>query len=979
MIMRTRLRWLLSGLVAAFLAVSCWIGARAVSQWRLRTDLDQAAHDLNTGNAVRSRERLARLAEQWPGDARVLFRLGESELACGRPDAAFQAWARIPRGSSQAAEAAIQRAQLALQSGQFTLAEAVLRAALDEPGPNSGHVRHLLLSIMNQQGRIDEVRRLIEERWMVIDASRPDDLVASLHEHIALDFETVPLEGNLAFLQGLALSGTGDDGYWLARANLAVRSGRLDEAARWLDACQLRRPHDPVVWRSRLEWAEAADRVDRVREALAQLPADSLSPEKVARLQAWLAARRGDAKRERHALDELIKLNPDDTAALNRLSELAFQSNEPDRWRSFRARKSEIDGLKDRYRRLLKKNHLRDDAAEMGTLAEQLGRTFEARAFRALSSTGGSGNSASSVNLSQLNDQPANAGAAVDTALSRFFKEDFPATAVSAAPWKSSETASVHFEDDAGKAGFSTFKFDNGETPIHQMPEMAAGGIGLIDFDGDGWLDVYAVQGGPFPPRAGTKYSGDRLFRNRGDGTWEDVTRNARLDTFPRGYGHGVSVGDFDNDGHPDLFITRWESYALYHNRGDGTFEDVTEKAGLGGDRDWPTSSAFADLDNDGDLDLYVCHYGAWDPDNPKLCKDPTGRINTSCDPRSISSLPDHVFRNDSGRFVDVTNEAGIIDRQGRGLGVVAADVDADGLIDLFVANDTTANYLFRNLGGFRFEEVGQASGVAANTEGGYQAGMGVACGDLDGDGRPDLAVTNFYGESTSLFHNLGQGFFADHTAAIGLAAASRYVLGFGVAFLDVDNDGRLDLLTANGHVSDLRPHYPYQMTARLYLGGPRGTLTEVTDRAGPAFEPLHVGRGLAAGDVDNDGRVDALMVAQNEPLIYFHNLTESNHTHFVTMLLEGKTSNRDGVGAVVVLVAGGRTQVAQCFGGGSFQSAGDPRLHFGLGTSERVESVEVRWPLSGRVDRFRNLAADRGYRLIEGDMSPKLLKGIRH
>jgi enediyne biosynthesis protein E4 len=978
MIIRGSQRWLLSGLVTTLLLLISWIGARAVSEWRLRTDLDLAARDLGAGNAVRSRERLARLAERWPAHPQVLFRLGESELACGRPDAAFQAWARIPRGSPQAAEAGIRRAQLALQSGQFTLAEEVLKDALDETGPQSGHVRHLLLTIMNQQGRIDEARRLIEARWFEFKDAQADEAVAVLREHIALDFETVPLEGNLAFLQALELSGTGDDGYWLARANLASRSGRLDEAARWLDASLLRRPQDPVVWRAKLDWAEAAGRVDRVGEALAHLPPDSLTSEKVARLRAWLAARRGDAKRERRALDELIKLDPADSAALDRLSELAFQSNEQDFCRRLRDRKAVIDRGKDRYRRLLKKNHLKDDADEMGTLAEQLGRTFEANAFLTLSSPGNVQNIASPAKPQERDYQPANPGDSRDTALSRFFKEDFPSAKISTAPATSSDNASVRFANDAEKALFSTFRFDNGETPVHQMPEMSAGGIGLIDYDGDGWLDVIALQGGPFPPRKGAVYSGDRLFRNRRDGTWEDVTGPSRIGTFKRGYGHGVSVGDFDNDGHPDLFITRWGSYALYRNRGDGTFEDVTEKAGLGGNRDWPTSSAFADLDNDGDLDLYVCHYGAWDPDHPKLCKDPTGLINTSCDPRSISSLPDHVFRNDSGRFVDVTAEAGIIDRDGRGLGVVAADVDGDGLIDLFVANDTTANYLFRNLGGFRFEEVGQAAGVAANTEGGYQAGMGVACGDLDGDGRPDLAVTNFYGESTTLFHNMGQGFFADHTAAIGLAAASRYVLGFGVAFLDADNDGRLDLLTANGHVNDLRPHYPYQMTARLYLGGPRGTLTEVTDRAGPAFEPLHVGRGLAVGDLDNDGRIDALMVSHNEPLIYFHNRTESDQHHFVTLRLQGKTSNRDGVGAVVTLVAAGRKQVAPRLGGGSYQSAGDPRLHFGLGTSDRVESVDVRWP-SGRVDRFRNLAADRGYRLIEGDESPKLLEGFRH
>ncbi len=261
------------------------------------------------------------------------------------------------------------------------------------------------------------------------------------------------------------------------------------------------------------------------------------------------------------------------------------------------------------------------------------------------------------------------------------------------------------FTDDAEAAGLK-FTFDNGLEPLHHLPETTSGGVALLDYDGDGWLDVYVVQGGPFPP-APSAPGGDRLFRNRGDGTFEDVTTTSRIGALARGYGHGVTVGDYDNDGRPDLFVTRWRRYALFHNRGDGTFEDVTETEGLAGDRDFPTSAAFADLDGDGDLDLYVCHYGAWNTEHVALCprREP-GRYEY-CDPRTIPPLPDHLFRNDAGRFVEVTSQAGIVDPDGRGLGVVAADFDEDGKLDLYVANDTTANFLFRNLGGMRFEEVG--------------------------------------------------------------------------------------------------------------------------------------------------------------------------------------------------------------------------------------------------------------------------------
>ncbi len=531
------------------------------------------------------------------------------------------------------------------------------------------------------------------------------------------------------------------------------------------------------------------------------------------------------------------------------------------------------------------------------------------------------------------------------------------------------------FIDDASAAGL-VFVHENGSARGQLVPPVtASGGVGLIDFDGDGWLDVYLVQGGRFPPDRKASPIGDRLFRNRGNGTFEDATGATGIGAMTGGYGHGVAVGDYDNDGHPDLFVTRWRSYALYRNRGDGTFEDVTARAGLAGDRDWPTSAAFADLDNDGDLDLYVCHYMKWDEYDARACADPNDPTIYRCLPLDFEALPDHLFRNDGGRFVDVTAEAGIVDRDGRGLGVLAADLDEDGRIDLFVANDMTANYGFRNTGGLHFEEMGQAAGVAANASGSYQAGMGVACGDLDGDGHLDLAVTNFYNESTSFFRNFGQGFFGDQSAAVGIAGPSRYLLGFGIAFFDANNDGWLDLITANGHVHDGRPQFPWMMPVQLFLNDGRGKLLDFTRQAGPPFQVQHMGRGLAVGDIDNDGRPDAVVVSQNEPVVLFHNQTQGGH--FLTLRLEGSPSNRDAVGTIVSVHCNGRVRIAPCLGGGSYQSGGDPRLHFGLGAARRVDRVEVRWP-SGRVDRYTNLAGDTGHLLREGNPVPRALAGWR-
>ncbi|MFO0953390.1 MAG: CRTAC1 family protein [Isosphaeraceae bacterium] len=323
---------------------------------------------------------------------------------------------------------------------------------------------------------------------------------------------------------------------------------------------------------------------------------------------------------------------------------------------------------------------------------------------------------------------------------------------------------------------------------------------------------------------------------------------------------------------------------------------------------------------------------------------------------------------------MDVTDAAGVVDREGRGLGVVAADLDDDGKVDLYVANDTTANYLFKNLGGMKFEECGLTSGAAAGASGGFQAGMGVACGDLDGDGRADLAVTNFYGEGTTFYRNLGGGAFGEESARTGLATATRSLLGFGLVAFDFNNDGRLDLAAANGHVNDYRPEFPYAMPAQLLAGVGGGRVKDVSASGGPVWAVPRVGRGLARADLDNDGRVDLLLVALDGPLSYFHNQTDGGH--FLTLRLEGADGRREAVGARVTVTAGGRRQVVRRTGGGSYLSASDPRLHVGLGAAERVESVEVVWP-GGRVDKYQDLPADAGYLLHEGSTQPAPLKGF--
>ena len=505
------------------------------------------------------------------------------------------------------------------------------------------------------------------------------------------------------------------------------------------------------------------------------------------------------------------------------------------------------------------------------------------------------------------------------------------------------------------------------------------GGVAVLDFDGDGWLDVYALQGGPFPPRGCPPPFGDRLFRNRGDGRFEDVTAASGLAALPGGYGHGVAVGDYDNDGRPDLFVTRWRSYALYRNLGGGRFEDATARAGLGGDRDWPTSAAWADLDNDGDLDLYVCHYLKWDAENPTLCEYPE-RSKPGymyCDPLAFPALPDHLFRNEGGRFIDVTAEAGIVDRDGRGLGVVADDLDDDGKVDLFVANDLSANLFFRNLGGFRFSEQAMEAGLAAS-----------GAGRIPGrDGHRPAATSTATAVSTwpsptsstrrpPSTMTTAAGCSATDRPTTGLAVATRQFLGFGVAALDANNDGRLDLVQANGHVSDFSPAFPYEMTAQLLLGDATGRFRDASRAgraalAGPPPGP-RVGRrrhGQRRPHGRPGGRAGSPAGPARQP-------AEPCRWALPDLALEGVASNRDGVGARVTVTAGGRDRVASRFGGGSYLSASDPRLHFGLGAERRVDRVEVRWP-SGRRDTYEGLTAGTGYRLWEGDPKPVPLAGF--
>ncbi len=499
------------------------------------------------------------------------------------------------------------------------------------------------------------------------------------------------------------------------------------------------------------------------------------------------------------------------------------------------------------------------------------------------------------------------------------------------------------FRDVSARSGLD-FRFHSGSRGKHDLPEIMGGGVALIDFDGDGLLDVYFCNGGPIG--AGKDDPPGRLYRNLGEGQFADATD--RADAPGPSYAMGAAVGDFDGDGRDDLFVTGWRDQRLYRNLGNGRFQDVTEPAGLAS-KLWSTSAAFADLDADGDLDLFVTTYVDFDPNDAPFCASPDGKRDY-CGPEEFAAQPDRLYRNNGdGSFTDVSKSGGIEGPDGRGLGVLVADLTGDRRLDVFVANDGSPCRLFENRGGLTFVEVGREGGVAFDAAGGPLAGMGVSAGDLDGDGRIDLVVGNFLGRSTIGFRNLGAGLFLDDSARLGLVATTRPVLGFGLALEDFDGDGDLDLMQANGHVLDReRLGEPFAMPTKL-LRNDGGKFVDASRSAGPFFGRSILGRGLAIGDLDRDGRPDAVVASlDSAPGL----LLNDGPGRFLAIELVGKgKAGRSPVGARVSATIGRGRVVREVVGGGSYLSASSRTVFIGLGPGT-IREVEVRWP-SGKVQTF--------------------------
>jgi hypothetical protein len=541
------------------------------------------------------------------------------------------------------------------------------------------------------------------------------------------------------------------------------------------------------------------------------------------------------------------------------------------------------------------------------------------------------------------------------------------------AGWRSSPQTALApsktalFESVPPSASGITWRHVNGRSPEYYLPETTGGGCAFLDYDNDGWMDIYLVNSGrcdfydPQPPLR------NALYRNNRDGTFTDVTDKAGV--AGGGYGMGVAVADYDGDGWPDLYVTQYGRSILYHNNGDGTFTDVTEKAGVAAPG-WASSAVWFDYDNDGRLDLFVCRFVDFDKSKNKFCGNERNGERYYCIPRVYEPMPSWLFHNNGdGTFTDVSRQSGIAKVLGKAWGVVATDINNDGWVDLFVANDTVANSLFANRRG-KFQEIGLDAGVAYSEDGRARSGMGVDSADYDGDGAQDLFVANVDQEMYALYHNNKDETFNDVSGPTGIGATTRLMSGWGLRFFDYDNDGNVDLLIANGHPDDRIEEHSQRVTYKepllLFHNNGRG-LENVSSRAGAVFQQSFAARGMAIGDFNNDGAVDVLVAVNNgEPLLLKNVAAPENH--WLGVRLVGKRCNPDAIGARISWQAGALQRSRLKTGGGSYLASHDPREVLGIGQARKIDKLEIRWPLpSGRVETFTDLSVDRYITIVEG------------
>ncbi len=525
-------------------------------------------------------------------------------------------------------------------------------------------------------------------------------------------------------------------------------------------------------------------------------------------------------------------------------------------------------------------------------------------------------------------------------------------------------STTIQFRDITQQAGIH-FVHNNGAFGKKYLPETMGPGVAFIDYDNDGWPDIFLVNGMDWPGHV-RQHTTPHLYHNNHDGTFTDVTRKAGLAIEM--FGMGVAVGDYDNDGYDDLFVTALGQSRLFHNNGNATFTDVTQKAGLAGPHEFSTGAAWVDYDRDGRLDLVVGNYVQWSMEGDLYCT-MDGKSKSYCTPESYKGTSVRLWHNrGDGTFEDVTQKAGLGDAPSKTLGVTILDFDNDGWPDLLFANDTQPNKLYRNNGNGTFTEKGVLAGVAFSEDGVARAGMGVDAADYDRSGAPSILISNFSNQMLALYHNEGKGLFVDEAPRSEIGRASLLTLGFSCFFFDYDNDGWPDIFVANGHIDAdierVQVNVKHAEPPHLFRNLGQGKFQEVTKEVGAAFATPRIARGAAYADIDNDGRLDVLVGANGGPAVLFHNEGGANKS--LRVKLVGAKSNRDGIGAVVRVTAGSDSQSQMMRGSVGYLSSSELVLTFGLAQHEKADSVEIRWP-SGQVDRLLNVAAGETITVTEG------------
>ncbi|QDT97367.1 FG-GAP-like repeat-containing protein [Gimesia aquarii] len=916
---------------------------------------------------------LDNILERSPNHSQALLYRGQLRRDAGNLAGASSDWKSVPDHPPMTGGVArYLEATILLEKGKARLAEQKLLRAV-ELHPSYPQPNRRLLELYIVQGRRDDVHqqltRIAQSRALAID-----ELV---FRFVAPERATVPAAGSELMRSYIAADPEDQDSK-LALVRYLLEEEKYSEADDILQPLIVADPQDERAVGLLVEILLKQGKTQHAGEILSKYYRRKPSPEfsksvgyNAAEVEDWATA----AKHYLYVAQE----RPEDTGSLYRLGQV-LQRLECDVEAQQCLRQAKLmDRLQRQALRLVWGSRDKVDlmvpiALEVGDLLAQLGRRTEALLWYEQILAVRPGYEPALAGLRKITENPEHPETQPyrsERLLSKISKLELTnflsdEASLTVSPLTDRST-SIRLSDVHAEAGVD-YQFI-GRSKFKYPPESTSGGVGVLDYDQDGWPDLYFPQGCRLPYNPDDFTYLDRLYRNRGDGTFEDVTE--RVGLRENRYGQGITAGDYNSDGFPDLVVVNFGRNTFLLNNGDGSFTDITNQVGLT-DEVMSSSAAFADLDRDGLLDLYVVNY----LDSIKICHSPDGTYS-SCNPSNFEGEQDRLYHNrGDGTFEDITSESGIVVPDGKGLGIIIADLNEDGLPDVYVANDTTPNFLFRNLGaedGIRFVEEGLLSGVALSGDGRSEAGMGVACADLDGNGALDLYVTNFYQETNTLYLNQGSGDFLDSTRLAGLAKPTHSQLGFGTQAVDLNLDGLPELFVANGHIDDFGFRgEPWKMHPQLFENVGEGKFTDVSSQSGNYFQQKYLGRGVARLDWNRDGRPDLFVVHQDSPVALLKNET-SNVGNGVVIELHGVKSNRDAVGARLRVTADGLTQVLEVCGGDGFFCVNERRQFVGVGNASHIDELEIIWP-NGNRETHTQLPTHAKLVFIEGK-SPLVMR----